>query len=345
MRCVAGAVYRPGEGFEEGWILHDGARVVDAGAGRAPRVPDARGLILPAPVNAHTHVGDMVGRALDLGGRSLAEVVKPPEGLKHRLLRVTPPERLVEGMRQAIAEMRAAGCRAFLDFREQGVEGVRMLRRAAEGTSVRAVVLARPAEGWDDAEADAVIREADGLGLSGLADLAGDAPERAARAARRHAKRFALHFSEAEREDVGRALGLRPDLLVHVVVSPREDLEAIASARVPIVLCPRSNARFGTAPDARAMLDLGITLALGSDNAMFHPMDVLLDARHLARAHPDVDPRAWLDAAIAGGARVLEGKAPRSWLRKGDEASLVVLEGEGIDAVFGARAPRVLATS
>ena len=341
MRCVAGEIYRSGEGLAEGWLLLDDGRIVDAGDGRPPRPPDARGLVLPAPVNAHTHVGDMVGRGAELAGLSLADVVKPPHGLKHRLLRETPRARLVEGMRAALAEMRAAGTRAFLDFREQGVDGVRMLREATPA-GMRATVLARPREGWDDAEADEVLREADGLGLSALGDVASDVPERAARAAHRHRKLFALHLSEDKREDAARALDLRPHLLVHLCEATRDDLAAIAAARVPVALCPRSNARFGRAPPARAMLDLGIPLALGSDNAMFHPMDVLLDARWLAAAHPDVPREVWLDAAVLGGARVLGEAMPR--LRRGERAEVVVLDGTGMDAVFGTQPPSAAKT-
>lgn len=335
MRCVAGEIYRPGSGLEEGWLLHDGARILDAGQGKPPQRPDAQGLIIPAPVNAHTHVGDMAGRGRDLSGLTLAEVVRPPDGLKHRLLRETPRAALVDGMRRALAEMRSAGARACLDFREQGLDGVRMLREAAEGSGVRALAYARCGGAWDDAEADAVARAADGLGLSALGDVKDDVPERAAAAARRHGRPFALHFSEDARDDVGRALDLRPAFLVHACRATRDDLHAIAGAKVPLVLCPRSNALFGRAPPVPDVLDMGIPFALGSDNAMFHPLDVLADARHLARAHPDVLRETWLDAAIATGAQLAEGAPRRSWLQKGDPAELVVLP--GMDALFGGR--------
>lgn len=338
MRCVAGRIYRPGVGLEEGWIVADDTRIVDVGQGKPPQPPHARGVILPSPVDAHTHVGDMVGRGRSLAGMSLAEVVRPPNGLKHRLLRETPRERLVAGIRSALVEMRSAGTRACLDFREQGLEGVRMLRDGARGTHVRAEALARCGAEWDDVEADEVARAAEGIGLSALGDVASDVPERAARAARKHGKRFALHFSEDARDDVGRALDLRPDFLVHACMCTRDDLAAIAAARVPLVLCPRSNALFGRAPPIREILELGIPFALGSDNAMFHELDVLKDARRLAALHPGVPRETWLDAAIAGGARILDGDAPRGWLQKGDRAEFVVVPGEDLDSVFGHRA-------
>jgi cytosine/adenosine deaminase-related metal-dependent hydrolase len=232
-----------------------------------------------------------------------------------------------------------------VDFREQGTAGARMLRRAAEGTPVEPVILGRPARGWGEDEAREVLAVADGFGLSGLGDVADDAPERMAALAHRQGKRFALHFSEAQREDVGRALALHPDFLVHVVASPREDLAAIAAARVPVVACPRSNALFGRRPDVAAMLDLGIPVALGSDNAMFHPLDVLLDARLLRFQEARLAPDALLRAAIEGGARVLHRAPPAGFLRKGHAADFLVLAPQGadpFDAVFGPAPPRVL---
>jgi cytosine/adenosine deaminase-related metal-dependent hydrolase len=154
-------------------------------------------------------------------------------------------------------------------------------------------------------------------------------PEAMARLARARGKRFALHLSEDAREDAARAAALRPDFVVHCVKATRGDVRALADADVPIVLCPRSNARFGPLPDVATMREEGATLALGSDNAMLQSLDVLEDARFLVQRGL-LPTEAALDAAIVGGARVARGRAeapppPRSWLRVGDAARFVVL--------------------
>lgn len=325
MRCVAGPIYHPGEGWVHGWLLHDGARVVERGDGAPPRRPDAHGWLLPAPVDAHTHVGDRVARGVPLDGLTLAQVVAPPHGLKHRVLRETPEPTLVDGMRRALDELHAAGCRSFLDFRERGLRGVELLREAARGSPLRPVTLGRCEGPFDEDEARRVLDACDGYGWSGLADAEG--AERAAALCRRMGKRFALHFSEDKREDAGRALDLRPDFLVHAVRATEDDLAAIAAARVPVVLCPRSNARFGPLPDVPAMLRLGVRLAVGSDNAMFHPLDPLEDARLLAARFPDAPPGVFLDAATLGGRALLDPPAD-DW---------VALDADPM----GPRAPRV----
>lgn len=342
-RCVAGVVYRPGEGAREGWVMHDGARVVDAGDGKPPVAPEATGIVIPTPVNAHTHVGDRVARGVSLDGLSLADVVKPPDGLKHRLLAKTPRDKLVHGMRSAIDEIAASGCRAFIDFREGGPEGARALRDAAEGAPARGVVLGR-ATAWSDDEIARVLAEADGIGFPGLRDVAGDAAQRAAAACARAGKPFAVHFSEDARDDVDHALALKPRFLVHAVHATTDDLDAIAVARVPIVSCPRSNALFGGRLDVPAVIDRDIPIALGSDNAMFHPLDVLLDARHLYADWPALARETVLDMTIVGGRVALEGRAPRTWLRPGDEADFAVfaLHGEALHDLLGDRPPQLV---
>ena len=42
--------------------------------------------ICPALFNAHTHLGDTVAMDIPLPGR-LSDIVAPPDGLKHRILR------------------------------------------------------------------------------------------------------------------------------------------------------------------------------------------------------------------------------------------------------------------
>lgn len=336
LRCVAGSLYRPGEGWSQGWVLHDGARVVETGEGRAPQRPDAEGFVLPAPVNAHTHVGDRVARGVDVTRLTLAQVVAPPDGLKHRILRETPEPALLDGMRRALDELDAAGCRAFLDFREGGLRGVELLRKAAEGTPMRPVAMARCAGRFDEDEARAVLEAADGYGWSGLADAEG--AERAAALARGLRKRFALHFSEDKREDAARAADLRPDFVVHAVHCDEDDLAHLAAARVPVVLCPRSNARFGPLPDVPAMLRADLPLAVGSDNAMLQTLDVLPDVRLLGDRFPEVDARRFLDAAILGGRLVLTREAPRDLWAKGAATDVVVLDADPL----GEREPRVV---
>ncbi|RME20911.1 MAG: hypothetical protein D6798_19350, partial [Deltaproteobacteria bacterium] len=110
--------------------------------------------------------------------------------------------------------------------------------------------------------------------------------------------------------------------LVHCVHTAGDDLDRIAAAGASIVLCPRSNLHIGgSLPDVPGMVRRGIPLAIGTDSLASAPdLDVLAEARTLARAFPEVPPAVFVTALTLGGARLFEavpGAGPR-----GDGAAL-----------------------
>ena len=101
---------------------------------------------------------------------------------------------------------------------------------------------------------------------------------------------------------------LRPPLLVHMVHASADDRRRAREAAATVVLCPRSNLHIGhRLPDAPALLDEGVRIALGTDSLASAPDSSLWpELATLAEAFPDVPARAWLHAATAGGARALD---------------------------------------
>ncbi|OYR58473.1 nucleoside deaminase, partial [Halorubrum sp. E3] len=96
---------------------------------------DSDDVILPAFVNAHTHIGDSIAKEAG-EGLSLDELVAPPDGLKHRLLREASREAKVAAMARSLRYMESTGTGTVLEFREGGVEGVGALRDAVAGEGV-----------------------------------------------------------------------------------------------------------------------------------------------------------------------------------------------------------------
>lgn len=311
-------------------LLPEGFRdlTVEVAEGRVVRVEDGldrdadvRAVLLPGAVNAHVHLGDafLRGRVPDL---PLAELVAPPHGWKHRELARASDDDVAAGIQRAAREAVALGATRLSDFREGGPRGLALARRGLAASGADATVLARPAE---DDDPDALARDADGLQVSALTDVPRAHAERSAEAAHRARKRFALHWSERAHEDVDDALALAPDFVVHAVHATPDDLRALAAAHVQVVLCPRSNARFGQAPPLPAMLDAGCDLALGTDNAMFHALDPAEEARALAVAFPHVDRVALLRALAGGTQRCLRPDHAWSGLAPGDPADILVV--------------------
>ena len=270
-------------------------------------------LILPAFVNAHTHIGDSIakeaGRGLDL-----EELVAPPDGLKHRLLEEADRSSLVTAMRRSLKYMQAGGTGACLDFREGGEVGVRMLQEAAMGLDIEAMALGR--------ESTAAMEAGDGFGASGANDGSFDVERAATREA---GKPFGIHAGEADASDVNEALDLDPDFIVHGVHLEEIHLERIEDREVPVVLCPRSNVTTGVGLPPVEQLAERTTLALGTDNVMLNGPSMFREMAFLS-AMSDLEAPEILRMATVNGA----GLAGLDWgvIEAGRRARLTVLDGD-----------------
>lgn len=312
-----------------GWLEADGGRTVAWGEGDPPRRPDARGWIVPAPVNAHTHVADAFLRDRPGKPATVAELVGPG-GWKQRNLANAKPADMATGVQRYVGEMAALGTSRFLDFREGGLAGVRLLRSLAEQLPVQPLVFGRPTTNtFDDEEAGTLLAEADGIGLSALRDFKDSADAEAwAEACRKARKPLALHASEAKREDIEAVLALEPAFLVHCTQATTPDLQAIADAGVAVVVCPRSNAHYGMKSPLDRMLAAGLTVAVGTDNGMLQDGDLLAELALLKSWFPKVGDETLLRLATWHG-RDVAGLA----------ASLPPKRGSALDAIVLPEAP------
>ncbi|MCI4349044.1 MAG: amidohydrolase family protein [Thermoplasmata archaeon] len=262
------------DGPRSGYVRFRGAEVVEVGKlgtesahGSARKV---HGIVVPPPVNGHTHLGDAVATREPPPG-PLAPLVRPPDGWKFRLLAAASTADKIAAMALALDRMRREGTAATIDFREEGTEGVRLLRQASRRSGIRVVALGRPLQRpVVPSELAEVLKEADGIGLSSALEEPPESRTTVARACRAAHKLFGLHASENVREDPGTYLDPRPDLLVHLSEATEEDLRAVATSGATVAVCPRSNALFGKRPDLALLAKLSVPTILGTDNAMFH---------------------------------------------------------------------------
>lgn len=306
---VEGTILR-GREFEpiEGQIvIEDG--VIDA-IEETPVQRDS--IVLPAFVNAHTHIGDSIAKEAG-AGLTLEELVAPPDGLKHRLLRTASYDRLVDGMRRTMEFMRATGTAQFIDFREGGLEGVRALTEAAGPLSIEPVILGRDEPG--------VIEAADGFGASGAADGEFGRERQLAREA---GKLFGIHAGENDPGDINPALDLDPDFLVHLVTADSVHFERIADGDIPAVVCPRSNLATGVGLPPIEQLVERTTVALGTDNVMMSSPTMFREMATVD-AMTDLDPRTILGMATWAGADILGHDS--GVIESGADAKLLVLDG------------------
>ena len=324
----------------QGWLEAEGGRIVGWGEGDAEATPHARGWIVPSPVNAHTHAADTFLRSLPGKPRTVPELVGPGGWKQQQLARATP-EQAVAGMAAYAAEMAQVGTTAFVDFREGGVIGARLLRDAAERLPVRPFILGRPQENdFHDDEAGDLLAVADGVGLSALRDFPRQSDAAAwAEACRRRRKTFALHASEVKREDVDAVLALAPAFVVHAIQATRADFNRLADDKVPVVVCPRSSAYYGMRTPIARMLEAGVTVAVGTDNGMLSDGNLLAELGQLHDWAPGVTDADLLRMATYHGRDLIGMATPRP--KRGGEADWIVLPDAPLPVPAGRRKPEL----
>jgi len=300
-----------------------GRVVVEDGEIAAIEEADVPGddIVLPAFVNAHTHLGDSIAKEAG-GDLTLEELVAPPDGLKHRLLRAASHEELVDGMRHSLQFMHDTGTAACVEFREGGVEGVEAIEDASEGVDVETVVLGRETVG--------AMERSDGFGASGAEDGEFSAE---CNATKRAGKLFGIHAGEVDSGDINPAMDLEPDFLVHMVHAEKLHLQRLADSETPVVVCPRSNVVTDVGrPPVRALVDR-TTVALGTDNVMTNSPSMFREMAFTAKLF-DVSATEVLRMATVNGADI--AGLDYGLVEEGREARLLVLDGDS-DNLTGAQ--------
>lgn len=327
---IAGTEFEPVEGYiclKDGIITEIGEETSNTGI-----------IIAPCFVNSHTHIGDSVCKDPSLGKcvgpaviRDLDSLIRPPYGLKHRILRNTPYQTLVESMRATVLDMITTGTCAFADFREGGVVGALALKEAIGDLDIGSLVFGRPDKPGakiDDVlgEVDRVLRNADGMGISGVNDMDSELIRAILEYTRDQKQLFAIHAGEKDRTDIEEALSLKPDMLIHMTHASRSDILMTADADVPVVVCPRSNfvTGVGMAPICD-MITAGIKVGVGTDNVMLNSTNMFAEMEILSKIFGLDDRQVFMMCAL-NGAQIL-GLDGFGSIEIGNKAHLMVLNG------------------
>jgi cytosine/adenosine deaminase-related metal-dependent hydrolase len=254
-------------------VIKDGKiEKIGEGTPRARGIDIKRGFVLPPFVNAHTHLADAVAKELYLG-KSQPQVVGP-RGAKFRELERACRE-LVGTIRTIIHDMLRSGTLAHCDFREGGLAGIKIFQRASTAP-VRSIVLGRPSK---LSELNDLLHACDGVGLPSLDAFESSVVKEIARNVRKAGKILSVHVAETEeaqklsfkktgKNEVERALGLRPSFVIHSTWASDEDLFMLKKSHVPVVFCARANSLLGIGiPPILRALRSGVKFCIGTDNA------------------------------------------------------------------------------
>ena len=288
------------EYVERGYIEIKSGKISSTSAGNykgSGKKLDAKGfIVIPGFINAHTHIADSIGKDIATGQRLDARV-HPVFGAKSKILQKSLPDHLKTFIRNSAILMMKKGIVAFADFREDGLEGIRLLKDAVGGLPIKCVTLGRvnyytsptdaaglPPEKGEQAKQ--VVELADGLGLSGANENTDAALAQYRQLAGK--KLIAIHAAESKetvqfakvhtgRSEVDRIMEhLKPDFVVHMTNATENEMSLVAKSGIGVVICPRANGVLGAGiPKVAQMLRQDCLIAIGTDNVMLNSPDIL----------------------------------------------------------------------
>lgn len=298
MFTVANAIILKGENLHpvrENIVVEDGKIIEIEKNASEGKIIDAEGAVVcPSFINSHIHIGDSIIR--DEGyGLTLSEMVKPPNGVKHVALANAEDDELIEAMSSSMWDMVNSGTTHFIDYREGGIKGVKLLKKAAKDIPIKPVILARDDSFYgDDPDLSRVrsavrklLKIADGIAPSGFGEISMDVARIIVEECQKCGKISSIHVAESESNqieslntygisEIEKGVSCGFDQLVHLTNPKGNDLKQVSDSKQNVVVCPRANATLnvGVVPLNR-MLDLGLKPLMGSDNVMLNSPNML----------------------------------------------------------------------
>ncbi len=235
-------------------------------------------VIIPGFINGHTHVGDAFLKDQTYG-LNLEDAVSQ-NGVKHTKFRTSSKEEKIESIKNSLDLLIQNGYTSFIDFREEGIEGIELLKDELKRYSIRGIILGRQT---DEDTLEEIIEVSDGLGIRDIFSVTQDDLKLIAKLKENNpSKLVAIHASESEEiiaesnskygkrdlEIIGNCNSF--DYIVHATYSKEEELKLISKNKINVICCPISSMYNGLKfPPLELISKSKIMLGLGTDNVLF----------------------------------------------------------------------------
>ena len=280
---------------KENIVVGDGKIIQIKKDAKEGKIIDVDGAVVcPSFINGHIHIGDSIIKD-DGYGLSLSEMVKPPDGVKHKALANATDEELIHAMQESMWDMVNSGTTHFIDYREGGIRGVELLRKACKDIPIKPIILGRDDSFYgDDPDLGKVkiairrlLKVADGIAPSGFGEITQDVANLIVDECSKQGKISSIHVAESEsnqieslnefnKTEIEKGINSNFSQLVHLTNPKNNDLELVSKSSSNIVVCPRANATLNVGVcRLNEMLGLGIRPLLGTDNVMLNSPNML----------------------------------------------------------------------
>lgn len=232
-------------------------------------------LIVPGFINGHTHVADACLKDQTFG-LSLEEAVGP-NGIKHSKLKSSSKEEKKESIRNSLELLVQNGFTTFIDFREEGLEGIQLLKSEMVNFPIRGIIHGRP---YQDDILKNIFEAGDGLGFADVFSIDDEVMNEVKQLKKKFPeKKVGIHVAESM-EVISQSLTRygKPDIekiceyseidyVVHATYLDYKDLEYLKKNNINVICCPLSNLYHGLKfPPLHLIKEGKILLGLGTDN-------------------------------------------------------------------------------
>ncbi|MEE0935931.1 MAG: amidohydrolase family protein [Methanobrevibacter sp.] len=279
----------------ENIVVEDGKIIEISKESAEGKIIDVEGAVVcPSFINGHMHIGDSIIK--DEGySLSLSEMVKPPNGVKHKALANATNDELIDAMKQSMWDMVRSGTTHFIDYREGGIDGIKLLKKASKDIPIKPIILGRDDSFYgDDPDLGKVrtairkiLKIADGIAPSGFGEITEDVARIIVEECEKQSKISSIHVAESEsnqieslnkfnKTEIEKGVKNNFSQLVHLTNPKRNDLELASNSSSNVVVCPRANATLNVGVcRLNEMLGLGMKPLLGTDNVMLNSPNML----------------------------------------------------------------------
>lgn len=298
MKTIVNGIVLKGVNLEpskENLLIDDGKIIEIAKDIKEGEIIDADGCIVcPSFLNAHTHIGDSIIKD-ETYGLSIEDMVKPPNGVKHVALSNASDEEIIKSMKIAMWEMLDSGTTHFIDYREGGIKGIKLLKEASKDIPINPTILGRDDSFYEESPdlhkvkiaIRKILKEADGIAPSGFGEINKEVADLITEKCADKGKISSIHVAETQKSqydaidnfnktEVKMALESKFNQLVHCTNPVGKDINWIANSNSNLVLCPRANASLGVgiAPLYK-FLNMKIKPLIGTDNLMINSPNII----------------------------------------------------------------------
>ena len=298
MFTIANGIILKGQNLipsRENIVVDDGKIIEISKESLEGKIIDVEGAVVcPSFINGHMHIGDSIIK--DEGySLSLSEMVKPPNGVKHKALSNATDDELIDAMKQSMWDMVRSGTTHFIDYREGGIKGIKLLKEASKDIPIKPIILGRDdsfyGEDPDLSKVKVAIRKllkiADGIAPSGFGEITEDVARLIVEECEKQSKISSIHVAESEsnqieslnkfgKTEIEKGVENKFSQLVHLTNPKSNDIDLVSKSSSNVVVCPRANATLNVGVcRLNEMLDLGMKPLLGTDNVMLNSPNML----------------------------------------------------------------------